>query len=203
MKKRKIFLLVLTLGLTVFISLFPENELDELVTHLNLDEEAILYPFFYYVTFLGSKNVIIPFVLLGGAYLFKRYKQVYPSLMLILGTLVGYLTNEGIKLVIQRPRPTVVEAVHATGYSFPSGHSMTSFITYFIFVYFLMLDKDKNKRQKTYILTAIIVLLIGFTRLVLQVHYLTDVLGGFLFGWLYLLLVFKLFPRTKYLKRKE
>lgn len=203
MRKKLVFLVILSLGLSIFIYLFPENQLDLYVAQLNIDKETLLYRFIYYMTFLGSKNIIIPFVPLGAAYLFKLYRQIYPGLMLVFGTLLGYLANEGIKALVQRPRPSVVEAVHATGYSFPSGHSMVSFISYFIFIHFLLLNKTQAKKQQAYGLTALLVLLIGLTRLVLHVHYLTDVLGGFLFGMICLLFIFYLFPKTKYLRLKE
>lgn len=203
MNKRSALLIVLTLGLSIIVCLYAENGLDNVARHLSVGEETFFYPIVYYLTFLASKNIIIPFVILGGIYLYKRFKHVYPSLVLILGTLIGYLTNEGIKAIIQRPRPSVLEAVHATGYSFPSGHSMTAFISYFIFVYFLMQDQSEKTRRRAYLLTSLLVLLLGFTRIALGVHFLTDVIGGFLFGAVYLKVLFYFFPKKKYLKLKE
>jgi len=92
-----------------------------------------------------------------------------------------------VKYIVKRPRPEFVALIEETGYSFPSAHSMGSMVV-LGFVIFLIWKYLKNKPLKitlTSILSCLIVV-VGYTRVYLGVHYITDVLAGFLAGGAYL-----------------
>ena len=75
----------------------------------------------------------------------------------------------------------------AHGKSFPSGHSMSSLVAYgALLLVFLPSDPQAQRRVWLAVGAATLVLAIGFSRLALGVHYITDVLGGFVLGaaWL-------------------
>lgn len=109
------------------------------------------------------------------------------ALIWILVLLVGELLNVELKNYIGRARPPYHEAAHAFGYSFPSGHSMGAFIAYGMLAYLLTLAIPPRRiRQAVMFVLASIVLLVGFSRIYLGAHWLSDVLGGFAAGacWL-------------------
>lgn len=112
----------------------------------------------------------------------KKYKLgVLLNLLLITGM------NQLLKNIIRRPRPTTLRLINETGYSFPSGHSMVG-LAFYGFLIYIIYKKVNNKylRNISIILLSFLILLIGFSRIYLGVHYFSDVLGGFLFSLVYL-----------------
>jgi len=110
-------------------------------------------------------------------------KNKYQSLFMILNYLCSFIFTFIIKILISRPRPLNPLIDIPDKFSFPSGHTVTS-IAFYIFLYFLISKKIKNKFYKNILLIFIILLiiLIAFSRLYLKVHYLTDVIGGIIIG---------------------
>lgn len=111
--------------------------------------------------------------------------------------------NHLIKEIVQRPRPPIeLRMVQESSFSFPSGHAMTSVTFYGLIIYFVF-KNVKNKRLRNTICTALsfLIFLIGISRIYLGVHYASDVLAGFVFGIVYLVLyitfVLKLFKTEK------
>ena len=97
------------------------------------------------------------------------------------------MLSGGTKALVGRPRPVVAVVVsHAPGKSFPSGHALTSFVAAGRLV--LLLWPACSARQRVLLLASatLLVTAIGFSRLALGVHFLTDVLGGWLIGGLWL-----------------
>lgn len=99
----------------------------------------------------------------------------------------GY--NWLMKHAVMRPRPKVHHLVTASGYSFPSGHSVGS-AAFFIILMLLIILLIKNQTAKTIliIISLFCPLLIGYTRIFTHVHYPSDVLGGWLEGITFVLL---------------
>ena len=102
------------------------------------------------------------------------------------------IINLIIKEIIKRPRPSVIRLVNESGYSFPSGHAMTSMAFYGLLVY-LIYKRVQNKYLKWLLITALcgLIFLIGFSRIYLGVHYVSDVISGFIAGAIYLILFIK------------
>ena len=131
------------------------------------------------ITFLGEEYIII--FLLVILY-FTIDKKLGKKIAYIIFTSTSL--NGAIKGLVSRPRPFVVDPTldsvrkqTATGHSFPSGHTQNATSTYIGIAY------NNNYKRKMFIIIAIIIsLLIGFSRLVLAVHYPTDVLFGFILG---------------------
>jgi membrane-associated phospholipid phosphatase len=99
----------------------------------------------------------------------------------------GDTLNGGLKEYIKRARPPYHEPAHTSGYSFPSGHSMAAFIAYGMLAYILIqMIPHRRSRQAAVSALTILVLLIGFSRMFLGAHWLSDVVGGFAAGacWL-------------------
>lgn len=197
MKKNKVQFLIISIILLVGVVLIaPDNLIDQQMMKQALNKEGISYSFFYYLTFLGSRIILIPFVIIGSVYLYFKTKKISYSLIFISGTLLSYVLNEFIKSIIKRDRPSIVEQVHAVGYSFPSGHAMISTVCYGIFTYFLLKTITKKKYKNLIVsLTGLLIILIGYSRLALNVHYLTDVIGGYLIGALFIIVYLEIGKR--------
>ena len=135
-------------------------------------------PFAKIITQLGQQQWTVVLVLIFGILLISR-QQIPLCVFLIQNVLLGSLLNLGVKLIIQRPRPDLQQLVHQGGYSFPSGHSANSlmlYVTLLIITYYL--TQSALTRKLTTILAVSLILLIGLSRIYLQVHYPSDVLGG-------------------------
>ena len=101
----------------------------------------------------------------------------------------GTLLNYGLKSLFHRGRPEYAsEFIHRMSYSFPSGHAMDSLIVYG-FLAFLLLERITSPMRRRLVVAAAAVLIvaIGFSRMYLGVHYLSDVVGGFLAGMVWLM----------------
>ena len=143
--------------------------------------------FFYLITLLGGPWFILTASLLISAWLVWRKRW------LTLGALIfsvggGALINELLKNIFQRPRPDFPNVFyHESGFSFPSGHSMLSVLFYGMTAYLIASQGFSWKNQIRLGVTAFTLsLLIGFSRIFLGVHYMTDVLGGWASGVVWL-----------------
>ena len=109
------------------------------------------------------------------------------------------LLNTLVKIVIQRPRPSidlVDVASQLNSYSFPSGHVMfyTAFFGFFVFLTFSRLKKSW-RRTSLLVLFGSLVLLVGPSRIYLGEHWASDALGAYLLGSLVLLAVIQAYQR--------
>ena len=135
------------------------------------------------VTALGGVTVLtlVTLAVCGFLGLVRHFR----SLLLVLGsTLGGAVLNALLKDAFARPRPTVVpHLVQASSSSFPSGHAMLSAIVY-LTLGALLAQLTEGRWLKAYVLGVSLALsfLVGLTRVFLGVHYLTDVLGGWMAG---------------------
>lgn len=123
--------------------------------------------------------------------LFFVWKRWWPSLVtLLVAVPCGMLLNEWLKLAVHRPRPFVEGAfVDWSGYSFASGHTMGATLLYGqLLLFVLPLLKARNLRLLCIISAASLVILVGFTRIALGAHFLTDVLAAIFFGIIWLML---------------
>lgn len=93
----------------------------------------------------------------------------------------------GIKSVIERPRPLHSHGfVIENGWSFPSGHALGSIVFYGMLAYVLLRLLPPRWHRATIAVTVALVGSIGISRILLQVHYLSDVMAGYALGlaWL-------------------
>ena len=138
------------------------------------------------VTWLGSGGVLWTLTGAAAVVLALRHRWRLAIYLLVAGA--GALTLDPVlKALVGRLRPVVAHPVaHGNGNSFPSGHSLGSFVCYgALFLVFLPVVRGTWRR----VFTAAIVMLIaaiGISRLLLGVHYLSDVLGAWALGitWL-------------------
>ena len=98
------------------------------------------------------------------------------------------LLNRILKYVFQRPRPHFDDPLLSlTSYSFPSGHTMTATVLFGVLAaYFFTTAPDWRRRVVIFFVASFLILLVGFSRIYLGAHYLSDVLGAMAEGlaWL-------------------
>ncbi len=115
----------------------------------------------------------------------------YPAsaVTVALTTIGGMLLVTWLKPIFHRPRPDyAVELLAGSSWSFPSGHSMASIVGYGIVAYFRIgLERRRWRRRVIFATVCLMILLVGYSRLYLGVHYFSDVIGGFVAGALWLL----------------
>ncbi|MFC7244874.1 phosphatase PAP2 family protein [Catellatospora aurea] len=139
------------------------------------------------VTWLGSGWVTVPLLVLA-ALLLPLWRDRRRTVALVLAVSVGsaLLATAG-KLLTVRPRPVVGEVLTtATGYAFPSGHSAQAAAAYGMLALLVSLRVGRAAKPLVWLAVTVVALLVGFSRLYLGVHWLTDVLAGYALGacWL-------------------
>lgn len=137
------------------------------------------------ITYLSSSFVILPltFVLL---FLLKNKKQKI-GIICNIGGIV--FLNQILKRILKRNRPNIYPLLIVSGYSFPSGHAMVS-LAFYGFLTMLIYQQCTSKKRKRIaeLATILLILLIGFSRIYLGVHYASDVIAGYLCAICYLFL---------------
>lgn len=120
------------------------------------------------------------------------------GLYIIALTITSTLINLIIKNIIQRDRPLVLRLIEEDGFSFPSGHAMGS-ICFYGGIIFLIKKSNMNKNIKLLImiLLSLIILSIGISRIYLGVHYASDIVGGFILGFIILKIINKTIERKR------
>jgi undecaprenyl-diphosphatase len=140
------------------------------------------------ITSMGSSYVVLPvFVIVGIGLVIRRR---YGALLFLSLALAGSLVIDFLaKLVFQRPRPKLDYASVLPDYSFPSGHSMNGVVFYVSLALIAWSVFGRRVGIAVTALAAILAILIGISRIYLGYHYLTDVVGGWLAGIAWLLIV--------------
>lgn len=166
------------------------NEIILLDTQIYSKIKYIINPFttelLKIITLMGS-SVIMIFITISVYFKNKKAGKILGINLTII-----YLTNELIKYVFTRTRPNILRLTQASGYSFPSGHSMVSFCFYGICIYLIMKSNFPYKKWISFFL-GLVIILIGFSRIYLGVHYFSDVIGGYLFSLTYILIIINKF----------
>ena len=138
------------------------------------------------VTTLGSTLVLSCLVGVIALALVLRRRSRLAAYLVVTGA-GSLVMGPALKLFVGRLRPVVEHTVAlAPGNSFPSGHSLGSIVCYGAIT--LVFLPAVRGRARTALLTAaaVLVALIGFSRIALGVHFLSDVIGGWLLGTVWL-----------------
>lgn len=155
--------------------------------------------FMLFISYLGSATALI-ILTIGFIILLKNKTN---STSVAINLILVFLLNRLLKIIIARPRPEVLKIVQEKGYSFPSGHTMVSTGFYGFLIYLIYKNiKSKKIKYPLIVTLAILILLIGISRVYLGAHYATDVIGGWIIGTLYLAFFIK-YAYKKILKKSK
>jgi undecaprenyl-diphosphatase len=142
------------------------------------------------ITALGSSSVIVLFTILIVTIL-VAHKNWNGLLYLFIILLGASILPEFLKNYFMRERPDILgRLTNVSSSSFPSGHSFGATVSYFSLA-FLLSREVKNIKLEIlyYFLAAIIVVMVGISRMYLGVHYPTDVIGGISSGLIWFSIV--------------
>jgi len=151
------------------------------------------------ITWLGDRNAYIIFVVLLFIFFYFRYRSfIFPLQTTVVLLIAGGL-NRLLKDLIDRPRPMAEQLVEATSMSFPSGHAMSSiaFFGFLIYLSWRLISTSWIRWLLTFLL-GLLILLIGFSRVYLGVHYPSDILAGFAAGGACLAVFISVFTYVRY-----
>jgi undecaprenyl-diphosphatase len=139
-------------------------------------------------TFVGSSPVLTAVVALAVILLVVRRRRAEAAFLVI--ALVGTLVlNDMLKALVQRPRPGFDWAEVWPETSFPSGHSMNSFVVYLGIALIIWRLERRQVGIVALVLAIVLIVSVGISRIYLGAHWLSDVVGGYLAGALWLLLL--------------
>lgn len=153
---------------------------------------SLLTTIFKSITFFGSTLGILSISLIL-LFIMKSHRQL---LFVYLTIIISTIINNLVKIIIARPRPILEHLVTETTYSFPSGHAMATLTFYGSLIYLIWLSNLSKKKKWLCILSlSLLIILIGFSRIYLNVHHFSDIIGGYLFSLIILNLAILIFKR--------
>lgn len=139
-----------------------------------------------------------PLRLLGAAVavVLLVLRRLRAALLVVACAPLNGLVTTGVKALANRPRPPTM-LVYASSTSFPSGHALETTAAWLALLILLLPVLSRSLRGVATVVTAVILLLVGISRVALNVHYPSDVLAGWSLGYLYFLLCLLVFrPRS-------
>lgn len=157
--------------------------------------------FFKLITVIGNtvSQIAIAIMSVTFCYLKKWYPQ---ARFIAVNAIISGICILSLKLIFQRVRLTLTHLVFAGGYSFPSGHSMGTFMIFgsiiILLQYYMPKSIWKLLCQGT---LGLLIFLIGLSRIYLGVHFPTDVLAGFILAYGILNLTAYIFLAKDWLKK--
>ena len=184
------FLLWLVLSCKAF---FVDDPVRQFFYGLRRD---VLTPLVIVITNLSNTKFVIALCLI---LLVLRPTRITCGIPVSAGAIFVTILNKTIKHLVQRPRPgDIVHLVQEGGFSFPSGHSITSMFVYGMLLYLIQTHIEKQwLRIVLSVLVAIPLVLVGPSRIYLGVHYPTDVLAGWCLGFAALMAAIEVLKRIK------
>jgi membrane-associated phospholipid phosphatase len=163
------------IGIDEDLAQFDAQLADALDRHLSYETLRA----FSLITHLGDRDVLI--ALAGGVtaalLLAKRWLLACAWTAATVG---GGLLNMVLKGIFERPRPLHDHGlVHETSWSFPSGHASGSMLIYSLLGYLIVRQTPRAWHIPVAVVTVALIVFVGSSRVLLQVHYFSDVLAGY------------------------
>jgi undecaprenyl-diphosphatase len=135
------------------------------------------------VTDLGSLNIVVVLALALAAFAVIRWRDRW-SFLFLLTVLVGMeAITLGVKDLVGRLRPTLDPAAASLGPSFPSGHSSTAAAFYAAAALIIGRHFPRRARQVVFAAAVAVAVAVAASRVLLDLHWFSDVIGGLSLGW--------------------
>lgn len=202
-------LVIVVGGINLFIELTETLKTDTLARYDAAITDYIisfrnpsLTAFFKFVTDIGDVTgyiiVLVLFVLLSWRVI-KSWKYILQSVVVLV---LATLSNMALKRFIDRARPGIEHLVSVKTLSYPSGHAMGA-MAFFGFLIYLISKLRINRilKYSLMVLVAFLILSIGISRIYLGVHYPSDVAGGFIAGFIWVVFCILIFDVIQIFRR--
>lgn len=178
--------------LSYVVITLPPSYIDlHISAEIQEEQNPLLDSFMRFISWFGVVPVSIALAVLTAA-VFAIFRYRREAVFVVL-TLISGAISTGLKILINRPRPTedLVTIIEKAQYqSFPSGHTMF-YTIYFGFLLIIMGNLKKlplTLRLSVAIISTAMIFMGAVSRVYLGAHWFTDVLGGFILGIIYLFL---------------
>lgn len=186
MRKENKIILALVSCLVFIVALllvyFGKDSLDVLISNFFSGiSNNFANGFFIFLGYYSRAILVLIAIVVAGSLYFQKRKR--ESFFFILILVAGEIITDVVKLIVGRERP-LLQMINYSGFSFPSGHSTFSIILFSLIIYFYK-DSIKNKTKKFIFIAVnvLAILLIGFSRIYLNAHWFSDVIGGYALGF--------------------
>lgn len=180
---------ILLLSVFIIIGLMVRNSsegilFDEgVLEFIHSSTNPVILSIMKFISFIGSGYFLFPVIGMVIIYFYIK-KKYYISKLVLVNTLGSFIFNFLLKQVFYRTRPFDFSLVEQGGLSYPSGHSMVTMSMYLTIAFLLSRNKDNKTKRDIYMGTGIFIVLMGISRMYLGVHWPTDIIGGFIMGYL-------------------
>jgi membrane-associated phospholipid phosphatase len=143
-------------------------------------QNHVVYRAAFFLTWLGSPIVMVLIALGAGAWFYRRRGRSKAG-VIVAAPAIGGLVSAVVKLLYGRARPAGGALLNERTFSFPSGHATTSAAVVVTLCYVMARERIISW-PVAIIVGATVPLVVGLTRLYLDVHWTTDVVGGWMVG---------------------
>jgi membrane-associated phospholipid phosphatase len=135
-------------------------------------------------TVSAAGSGVVYTVVFTGVVVWLLWRRLPRLAMFVAVTTLGSaLLNSTVKTLVDRTRPVLPDPVaHAPGFSFPSGHAQSATVSYCVLLLVFLPALRGVWRRVAVAVAVVMVLAIGFSRVALGVHYVSDVLAGYALG---------------------
>jgi undecaprenyl-diphosphatase len=139
--------------------------------------------FFRFITHFGGAAVVVPLAVVVAVIEARRVRSraVWAFLLLVVGG--QFLMANTIKFFVDRTRPSLLPLTGFSGTSFPSGHATAAAATYAAFALLIGRRRSLDVRAASAGAAVGFAILIAGSRVLLGVHWFTDVIAGLVIGW--------------------
>lgn len=157
------------------LAMFDEQLAASLRTHV----DGATLQWFAAITHLGDRNLLLAIGAAVAIYLLWKRWWLHAAVWLIATGLGGILVRV-LKAVFERTRPVHDHVLtESAGWSFPSGHASGAVLVFGMLGYLIVRHTRSAWHIPVALCTMVLIVFVGFSRVILQVHYLSDVLAGF------------------------
>ncbi len=140
-----------------------------------------------WITELGSTRPLVLVMAALGLAMVPRRGWGPLGYLAVVGLGVTALNN-GLKVLIDRERPDISRFVGTSGASFPSGHSAAAAACWMAIALVVFSRQSRRWRASGAVVAVVIAITVAASRVLLGVHWLTDVIAGVMVGWTWFLL---------------
>jgi undecaprenyl-diphosphatase len=203
--------IIAVVGLNLFVELTDElgegglkiydNRIFEYVWSFRPDFDG----FFLFITDFGGFWAYVVATVIVTAFLFWKFRHWEFVIQLLLVIIIAGLSNQFLKEVFQRARPSIENMLIAVEtLSYPSGHAMCA-MSYYGFLAYLIFHIKMRKRVRAtvFVLLVFLIAAIGISRVYLGAHYASDVVAGYIAGLIWLMFCIVLFTVISIYRRRK